>query len=39
MPRAKEFPDIVFEFVIASGRATALKQSDASGEFTFVRKG
>ncbi|HYN81620.1 MAG TPA: serine hydrolase [Gemmatimonadaceae bacterium] len=37
--RIKEFPDVIFEFVVANGRATALKQSDPSGEFTFVRKG
>ncbi len=36
--RVKEFPDVVFEFTVVNGRATALKQSDPSGEYRFVRK-
>lgn len=34
----KEFADVVFEFRVANGRATELKQTNPSGEFTFVRK-
>jgi CubicO group peptidase (beta-lactamase class C family) len=34
----KEFADVVFEFRVANGRATELRQTDPSGEFTFVRK-
>ncbi len=36
--RVKEFPDVVFEFVVVTGRATELKQSDPSGEYKFTRK-
>ena len=36
--RIKEFPDVVYEFSVADGRATELKQSSPSGEFRFVRK-
>jgi CubicO group peptidase (beta-lactamase class C family) len=36
--RIKEFPDVVFEFVMANGRVTELKQSDPSGEYRFTRK-
>ena len=34
----KEFADVVFEFRVANGRASELKQINPSGEFTFVRK-
>src|SRR5262249_10818694 len=34
----KEFADVVFEFRVANGRANELKQTNPSGEFTFVRK-
>jgi CubicO group peptidase (beta-lactamase class C family) len=36
--RIKEFPDVVYEFSVADGRATELKQTTPSGEFRFVRK-
>jgi CubicO group peptidase (beta-lactamase class C family) len=36
--RIKEFPDVVYEFSVADGRATELKQTTPSGEFKFVRK-
>jgi CubicO group peptidase (beta-lactamase class C family) len=36
--RIKEFPDVLFEFIVADGRVTELKQSSPSGEFRFVRK-
>jgi len=36
--RVKEFSDVVFEFVVEDGQVKALKQRDASGEFTFNRK-
>ena len=36
--RIKEFADVVFEFTVVNGRATSLKQSDPSGEYTFTRK-
>jgi CubicO group peptidase (beta-lactamase class C family) len=36
--RVKEFSDLIFEFVMADGRVTALKQIDPSGENTFTRK-
>jgi len=36
--RIKEFPDVVFEFRVADGRAIELKQSNPSGEYTFKRK-
>jgi CubicO group peptidase (beta-lactamase class C family) len=36
--RIKEFPDVVYEFVVMNGRVTELKQSDPSGEYKFVRK-
>jgi hypothetical protein len=36
--RIKEFADVVFEFRVANGRASELKQINPSGEFTFVRK-
>jgi CubicO group peptidase (beta-lactamase class C family) len=36
--RIKEFPDVVFEFVMANGSVTELKQSDPSGEYRFTRK-
>ncbi len=36
--RIKEFPDVVFEFVLANGRVTELRQTDPGGEYKFVRK-
>jgi len=36
--RIKEFPDVVFEFTVANGRVTELRQSDPSGEYKFIRK-
>jgi len=36
--RTKEFPDMIFTFTLENGRATSFKQSDPSGEYTFVRK-
>jgi CubicO group peptidase (beta-lactamase class C family) len=36
--RIKEFPDVVFEFVLANGRVTELHQTDPGGEYKFVRK-
>jgi CubicO group peptidase (beta-lactamase class C family) len=36
--RMKEFPDVVFQFSIVDGQATALKASDPAGELTFQRK-
>ena len=36
--RVPEFADVVYEFVLESGRAVALKQRDPSGELTFIRK-
>ena len=36
--RMKEFPDVVFQFSIVDGQATALKASDPAGELTFPRK-
>lgn len=36
--RIKEFADVVFEFVLANGRVTELRQSDPSGEHKFMRK-
>src|SRR5437867_2355749 len=36
--RIKEFPDVVYEFVLANGRVTELRESDPSGEFKYVRK-
>jgi len=36
--RTKEFPDMIFTFAVENGRATSLKQSDPSGEYTFVRQ-
>jgi CubicO group peptidase (beta-lactamase class C family) len=36
--RVKEFSDVVFEFVVADGKVTALKRIDPSGEFTNPRK-
>jgi hypothetical protein len=35
--RTKEFSDVVFEFVMEKGKAKAMKQKDASGEYTFKR--
>lgn len=35
--RVKEFPEVVFEFTVANGKVTELKQSDLGGEFRFVR--
>jgi CubicO group peptidase (beta-lactamase class C family) len=36
--RIPEFSDVVFEFVMDNGQVKALKQRDASGEFTFTRR-
>ena len=36
--RVKEFSDVVFEFMVADGRVSALKQTNPTGEYTFVRK-
>jgi hypothetical protein len=36
--RIKEFADVVYEFEIENGKVVALKQSDPSGEFRFVRR-
>ena len=36
--RIKEFADVVFEFRVSGGKAIDLKQSNPSGEYTFVRK-
>jgi CubicO group peptidase (beta-lactamase class C family) len=36
--RIKEFADVTFEFVTENGKATALKQTDPSGEFVFTRR-
>ncbi len=36
--RVKEFSDLLFEFVVENGQVKALKQRDASGEYTFPRK-
>jgi CubicO group peptidase (beta-lactamase class C family) len=36
--RIKEFPDVTYEFSVANGRATELKQIVPSGEYKFVRK-
>jgi len=36
--RIKEFADVTFEFIVANGKVTELKQSDPSGEYRFVRK-
>lgn len=34
----KEFPDVVFEFIVENGQTKALKQRDPSGEYVFTRK-
>jgi hypothetical protein len=36
--RVKEFADLTFEFITKNGAVSALKQTDPSGEFTFVRR-
>ena len=36
--RMRKFPDVLFEFAVVDGRATALKASDAAGEHTFMRQ-
>ncbi|HEY3121863.1 MAG TPA: serine hydrolase [Vicinamibacteria bacterium] len=36
--RVKEFSDVVYEFVVADGKVTALKRIDPSGEFVNPRK-
>ncbi len=36
--RIKEFPDVIYEFIVVTGRPTELKQFDPSGEYTFIRK-
>jgi CubicO group peptidase (beta-lactamase class C family) len=35
--RVKEFPDVVISFTVESGRVTALRQRDPSGEYVFPR--
>jgi CubicO group peptidase (beta-lactamase class C family) len=36
--RIKEFSDVVFEFVVADGKVTELRQRDPSGQYRFVRR-
>jgi hypothetical protein len=36
--RMRDFPNVVLEFSVVDGRATALKASDPAGELTFVRQ-
>ena len=36
--RIKEFADVVYEFRVAEGRATELKETNPSGEYTYKRK-
>jgi hypothetical protein len=36
--RVKEFSDVIYEFVVADGKVTALKRNDPSGEFVNPRK-
>ena len=36
--QAQDFSDQVFEFVLENGQVRALKQRDASGEYTFQRR-
>ncbi|MGH9386203.1 MAG: serine hydrolase [Vicinamibacterales bacterium] len=36
--RIKEFPDVVYEFLVVNGRATELKQVNPSGEYRSIRK-
>jgi CubicO group peptidase (beta-lactamase class C family) len=36
--RVKEFSDVIYEFVVADGKVTALKRIDPSGEFVNPRK-
>jgi hypothetical protein len=36
--KVKEFSDVTVEFVVENDRVTAMKQSDPSGEYVFVRK-
>ena len=36
--RMRDLPNVVFEFSVVDGRATALKASDPAGELTFVRQ-
>ncbi|HEV8702208.1 MAG TPA: serine hydrolase [Candidatus Polarisedimenticolia bacterium] len=36
--RVKEFSDVQYEFVVSGGRVTELRQIDASGTYTFVRR-
>jgi CubicO group peptidase (beta-lactamase class C family) len=36
--RIREFADVTFEFVVANGRVTELRQSTPAGEFRFARK-
>ena len=38
LERLKEFPDVVFEFVVENGEVTAMKQVRPEGEFRFPRK-
>ncbi len=36
--RIQRFSDFIFEFVVANGQVTALKQKSPVGEYTFTRK-
>jgi CubicO group peptidase (beta-lactamase class C family) len=36
--RIPEFSDVILEFVVENGQVKSLKQRDASGEYTFMRK-
>jgi hypothetical protein len=36
--RTPQFADNIYEFVMESGKVTALKERDPSGEFTFQRQ-
>jgi hypothetical protein len=37
-PVIPAFSDVIFEFVVENGHVKALKQQDASGEYTFTQK-
>ena len=36
--RVKEFADVTFEFITKNGAVSGLKETDPSGEHTFVRR-
>jgi hypothetical protein len=36
--RTPQFADNIYEFVMENGKATALKERDPSGEYTFSRQ-